>query len=144
MAKQMRICDQDLIINKVMAEIQKQHSEAIENDIKSQPEWKAFTKRNEAHQKLYDKIDNLKQDLKKLRKELDKDVDNFNDSQGYDNYEQGIRYCSYDSNRPELSIKTDGKTWQLRQDITEEVRFAGMSGDFNPREMIEELVKKFA
>ena len=30
---QMRICDQDLIINKVMAEIQKQHSEAIENDI---------------------------------------------------------------------------------------------------------------
>ena len=55
-----------------------------------------------------------------------------------------MRYCSYDSNRPELSIKTDGKTWQLRQEITEEVRFAGMSGDFNPKQMVEELVRKFA
>ena len=63
MAKQMRICDQDLIINKVMKEIQHQHSEAIEKDIKSQPEWKQFTKRNEAHQKLYDKISNLNKDF---------------------------------------------------------------------------------
>ena len=141
---QMRICDQDLIINKVMAEIQKQHSEAIEKDIKSQPEWKAFNKRNQAHQKLYDKIDNLRQDLRKLRDELDADVDNFNNSQGYDNYQQGIKYDSYSSSRPELFIKTDGKTWQLRQEITEEVRFAGMSGDFNPKEMIAELVRKFA
>jgi len=140
----MRICDQDLIINKVMKEIQKQHSEAIENDIKSQPEWKAFTKRNEAHQKLYDKIDNLNKDLRKLRQELDKDVDKFNDSQGYNNYEQGMKYNVYDTSRPELSIKSDGMTWRLRDDITTEVRFAGMSGDFNPKEMIEELVRKFA
>tara|TARA_X000001388_G_C2146549_1_gene90772 strand:- start:31 stop:465 length:435 start_codon:yes stop_codon:yes gene_type:complete len=144
MAKQMRICDQDLIINKVMKEIQHQHSEAIEKDIKSQPEWKQFTKRNEAHQKLYDKISNLNKDLRELRQELDSDVDNFNNSQGYNNYQQGIKYCHYNSNRPELSIKTDGMTWQLRDEITTEVRFAGMSGDFNPKQMIEDLIAKFA
>jgi hypothetical protein len=144
MAKQMRICDQDLIINKVMKEIQHQRSEAIEKDIKSQPEWKAFTKRNEAHQKLYDKIDNLKKDLRELRDQLDADVDNFNNSQGYDNYQQGMKYDSYSSTRPELSVKTDGAVYQLRDEITTEVRFAGMSGDFNPKEMIAELVRKFA
>jgi len=144
MAKQMRICDQDLIINKVMKEIQHQRSEAIEKDIKSQPEWKAFTKRNEAHQKLYDKIDNLRKDLRELRDQLDADVDNFNNSQGYDNYQQGMKYDSYSSTRPELSVKTDGAVYQLRDEITTEVRFAGMSGDFNPKEMIAELVRKFA
>tara|TARA_B100000900_G_scaffold399176_1_gene401404 strand:- start:981 stop:1415 length:435 start_codon:yes stop_codon:yes gene_type:complete len=143
MAKQMRICDQDLIINKVMKEIQHQRSEAIEKDIKSQPEWKAFTKRNEAHQKLYDKIDNLRKDLRELRDQLDADVDNFNNSQGYDNYQQGMKYDSYSSTRPELSVKTDGAVYQLRDEITTEVRFAGMSGDFNPKEMIAELVRKF-
>ena len=144
MAKQMRICDQDLIINKVMKEIQHQRSEAIEKDIKSQPEWKEFTKRNQAHQKLYDKIDNLKKDLRELRDQLDADVDNFNNSQGYDNYQQGIKYDSYSSARPELSVKTDGAVYQIRDEITTEVRFAGMSGDFNPKEMIAELVRKFA
>jgi len=143
MPKQMRICDQDLIINKVMKEIQHQRSEAIEKDIKSQPEWKAFTKRNEAHQKLYDKIDNLRKDLRELRDQLDADVDNFNNSQGYDNYQQGMKYDTYSSSRPELSVKTDGAVYQLREDITTEVRFAGMSGDFNPKEMIAELVRKF-
>ena len=143
MPKQMRICDQDLIINKVMKEIQHQRSEAIEKDIKSQPEWKEFTKRNQAHQKLYDKIDNLRKDLRELRDQLDADVDNFNNSQGYDNYQQGMKYDTYSSSRPELSVKTDGAVYQLREDITTEVRFAGMSGDFNPKEMIAELVRKF-
>jgi tRNA U34 5-carboxymethylaminomethyl modifying GTPase MnmE/TrmE len=127
-----------------MKEIQHQRSEAIEKDIKSQPEWKEFTKRNQAHQKLYDKIDNLRKDLRELRDQLDADVDNFNNSQGYDNYQQGMKYDSYSSTRPELSVKTDGAVYQLRDEITTEVRFAGMSGDFNPKEMIAELVRKFA
>jgi hypothetical protein len=34
--------------------------------------------------------------------------------------------------------------YSIRQEITEEVRFAGMSGDFNPKEMVADLVAKFS
>ena len=42
MAKPMRICDQDLIINKVVKSVEDVRREAYEKDIKSQPEWKQF------------------------------------------------------------------------------------------------------
>jgi hypothetical protein len=142
MAKPMRICDQDLIINKVMETINKQNSLAIENDILSTAKWKEFVKRNKSHQKLYDKITKLQKELSASRQLLDTDIDIFNNTLNYNG--SGVKYCAYSSNRPELEINTYKANWELRQEITEEVRFAGMSGDFNPREMVADLVAKFS
>jgi hypothetical protein len=114
MAKQMRICDQDLIINKVVKSVEDVRREAYEKDIKSQPEWEKFLAETTKYKREYDRIEKLKSELNSAR----------------DNLEQRIK---------DFNVQNE-----VRQAITEEVRFAGMSGDFDARQMIEDLVAKFS
>jgi|TARA_Y100000033_G_scaffold25931_1_gene24535 hypothetical protein len=144
MAKQMRICDQDLIINKVMKSVEQVRREAYEKDIKSQPEWKQFLAETTKHQKEYDKIDKLKSKLATARDNLEERIKKFNEKQGFTGYNEGIQQENYHRDRPSIRINTNGLDWDIRQEITEEVRFAGMSGDFNAKQMIEDLVAKFS
>jgi hypothetical protein len=144
MAKQMRICDQDLIINKVVSSIEKIRREAFEKDIKSQPEWEEFNEEILKYQEEYDKIENLKTKLNLLRCDFEQKVKNFNEKQGYKGYREGIQNENYASQRPNIYIGFEGMDYSIRQEITEEVRFAGMSGDFNPKEMVADLVAKFS
>ena len=144
MAKQMRICDQDLIINKVVKSVEKVKREAYEEDIKSQPEWKKFLAETTKHQKEYDRIDKLKSELNSARDNLEQRIKDFNVQNGYTKYNEGITQESYHRDRPSICINTTGLDWEVRQAITEEVRFSGMSGDFDARQMIEDLVAKFS
>lgn len=144
MAKQMRICDQDLIINKVVKSVEKVRREAYEEDIKSQPEWKKFLAETTKHQKEYDRIDKLKSELNSARDNLEQRIKDFNVQNGYTGYNEGIAQESYHRDRPSICINTSGLDWEIRQAITEEVRFSGMSGDFDARQMIEDLVAKFS
>tara|TARA_R100001443_G_C3262017_1_gene155839 strand:+ start:169 stop:603 length:435 start_codon:yes stop_codon:yes gene_type:complete len=144
MAKQMRICDQDLIINKVVKSVEQVRREAYEKDIKSQPEWKQFLTETTKYQKEYDRIDKLKSELNSARNNLEQRIKDFNEQQGFTGYNEGICNENYHSSRPTIHINTNGLDYEIRQAITEEVRFAGMSGDFNARQMIEDLVAKFS
>ena len=144
MAKQMRICDQDLIINKVVKSVEQVRREAYEENIKSQPEWKEFLADTTKYQKEYDRIDKLKSELNVARKNLEERIKDFNEQQGFTGYNEGICQDSYLRDRPDIRINTNGLDWEIRQEITEEVRFAGMSGDFNAKQMIEDLVAKFS
>ena len=143
MAKQMRICDQDLIINKVVKSVEQVRREAYEKDIKSQPEWKEFLAETTKHQKEYDKLEKARRKLNSARDDLHERVERFNEEQGYESYNDGIVDENYQSNRPSIDVRFGHMDYSIRQEITEEVRFAGMSGDFNPKEMIEELIRKF-
>jgi polyribonucleotide nucleotidyltransferase len=144
MAKQMRICDQDLIINKVVKSVEQVRREAYEENIKSQPEWKEFLADTTKYQKEYDRIDKLKSELNVARKNLEERIKDFNEQQGFTGYNEGICQDSYLRDRPDIRINTNGLDWEIRQEITEEVRFAGMSGDFDAKQMIEDLVAKFS
>ena len=144
MAKQMRICDQDLIINKVVKSVEQVRREAYEKDIKSQPEWKQFLAETTKHQKEYDRIDKRKRELKSTRDNLEQKIKDFNVKSGFIGDNQGIGNENYHRDRPSIRINTNGLDWEVRQAITEEVRFSGMSGDFDARQMIEDLVAKFS
>ena len=144
MAKPMRICDQDLIINKVMKSVEQVRREAYEKDIKSQPEWKQFLAETTKHQKEYDRIEKLKKELNSARDNLEQRIKEFNVQNGFTGYNEGITQENYHRDRPSISINTNGLDWDIRQAITEEVRFAGMSGDVNGLKMVEDLVAKFS
>ena len=144
MAKQMRICDQDLIINKVVKSVEQVRREAYEKDIKSQPEWQEFFDETTKYQKEYDRLEKLTTELNRSRKNLETKIKNFNEKQGYTGYNEGVQNENYHSSRPSLHINTNGLDWEIRQAITEEVRFAGMSGDVNGLKMVEDLVAKFS
>lgn len=144
MAKPMRICDQDLIINKVVKSVEQVRREAYEKDIKSQPEWKQFLAETTKHQKEFDRIDKLKSELNSARKNLEERIKDFNEKQGFTGYNEGISQEGYFRDRPDIYINTNGLDWEVRQAITEEVRFAGMSGDVNGLKMVEDLVAKFS
>ena len=144
MAKPMRICDQDLIINKVMKSVEQVRREAYEKDIKSQPEWNEFLVETKTYQKEYDRIEKLKSELNSARDNLEQRIKDFNVQNGYTKYNEGITQESYHRDRPSICINTTGLDWEVRQAITEEVRFSGMSGDFDARQMIEDLVAKFS
>tara|TARA_Y100000004_G_scaffold105234_1_gene118113 strand:- start:830 stop:1264 length:435 start_codon:yes stop_codon:yes gene_type:complete len=144
MAKQMRICDQDLIINKVVRSVEQVRREAYEKDIKSQPEWNEFLVETKTYQKEYDKIEKLKSKLNSARDDLEKRINEFNKQQGFTGYNEGIQQETYHRDRPSIRINTNGLDYEVRQAITEEVRFSGMSGDFDARQMIEDLVAKFS
>ena len=144
MAKPMRICDQDLIINKVVKNVEQVRREAYEKDIKSQPEWKQFFTETTKYQKEYDRIEKLKSELNSVRDNLEQRIKDFNVQNGFTGYNEGICSEHYHSSRPSIYINTNGLDWEIRQAITEEVRFAGMSGDFNAKQMIEDLVAKFS
>ena len=144
MAKPMRICDQDLIINKVMKSVEQVRREAYEKDIKSQPEWKQFLAETTKHQKEYDRIEKLKKELNSARDNLEQRIKNFNVQNGFTGYNEGINQENYHRDRPSISINTNGLDWDIRQAITEEVRFAGMSGNVNGLKMVEDLVAKFS
>ena len=144
MAKPMRICDQDLIINKVMKSVEQVRREAYEKDIKSQPEWNEFLVETKTYQKEYDRIDKLKSELNSARDNLEQRIKDFNVQNGFTGYNEGINQENYHRDRPSISINTNGLDWDIRQAITEEVRFAGMSGDVNGLKMVEDLVAKFS
>ena len=144
MAKPMRICDQDLIINKVMKSVEQVRREAYEKDIKSQPEWKQFLDETTKHQKEYDRIEKLKKELNSARDNLEQRIKDFNVQNGFTGYNEGINQENYHRDRPSIHINTNGLDYEIRQAITEEVRFAGMSGDFDARQMVEDLVAKFS
>ena len=144
MAKPMRICDQDLIINKVMKSVEQVRREAYEKDIKSQPEWKQFLAETTKHQKEYDRIEKLKKELNSARDNLEQRIKDFNVQNGFTGYNEGINQENYHRDRPSISINSNGLDWDIRQAITEEVRFAGMSGDVNGLKMVEDLVAKFS
>ena len=144
MAKPMRICDQDLIINKVMKSVEQVRREAYEKDIKSQPEWKQFLAETTKHQKEYDRIEKLKKELNSARDNLEQMIKEFNVQNGFTGYNECINQENYHRDRPSISINTNGLDWDIRQAITEEVRFAGMSGDVNGLKMVEDLVAKFS
>ena len=144
MAKQMRICDQDLIINKVVKSVEQVRREAYEKNIQSQPEWKKFLAETTKYQKEYDRIEKLKSELNSARDNLEQRIKDFNVQNGYTKYNEGITQESYHRDRPSICINTTGLDWEVRQAITEEVRFSGMSGDFDARQMIEDLVAKFS
>ena len=144
MAKPMRICDQDLIINKVVKSVEDVRREAYEKDIKSQPEWKQFLAETTKHQKEFDRIEKLKSELNSARDSLEERIKDFNVQNGFTGYNEGICSEHYHSSRPNIYINTNGLDWEVRQAITEEVRFSGMSGDFDARQMIEDLVAKFS
>ena len=144
MAKPMRICDQDLIINKVMKSVEQVRREAYEKDIKSQPEWKQFLAETTKHQKEYDRIEKLKKELNSARDDLEQRIKDFNVQNGFTGYNEGITQENYHRDRPSISINTNGLDWDIRQAITEEVRFAGMSRDVNGLKMVEDLVAKFS
>ena len=144
MAKPMRICDQDLIINKVMKSVEQVRREAYEKDIKSQPEWNEFLVETKTYQKEYDRIEKLKTKLNSARDDLERRIKDFNKQQGLTGYNEGICSEHYHRSRPDIYINTNGLDWDIRQAITEEVRFAGMSGDFDARQMVEDLVAKFS
>ena len=144
MAKQMRICDQDLIINKVVKSVEQVRREAYEKDIKSQPEWEKFLAETTKYKREYDRIEKLKSELNSARDNLEQRVKDFNVQNGFTGYNEGICLEHYHSGRPSIHINTNGLDWEVRQAITEEVRFSGMSGDFDARQMIEDLVAKFS
>ena len=144
MAKQMRICDQDLIINKVVKSVEQVRREAYEKDIKSQPEWEQFLAETTKYKREYDRIEKLKSELNSARDNLEQRIKDFNVKNGFTGYNEGICFEDYHRDRPSISINTNGLDWEIRQAITEEVRFAGMSGDVNGLKMVEDLVAKFS
>ena len=144
MAKPMRICDQDLIINKVVKSVEQVRREAYEKDIKSQPEWEQFLAETTKYKREYDRIEKLKSELNSARDNLEQRIKDFNVKNGFTGYNEGICFEDYHRDRPSISINTNGLDWEIRQAITEEVRFAGMSGDVNGLKMVEDLVAKFS
>ena len=146
---QMRIADQDLIVQEVVSTIEDNKLQEFKTrkDVQSLHS-KIQVKLNDI-KVLKNQLDELEKTIKTDKKEVYDLVMKFQEKNNLRTERYGenqgfvIDYSSYSSNVPTCKI-----VWQLdyiiKQKLTTKLRLETMGGDFNAYELIEQLVNEFS
>lgn len=146
---QMRVKDQDLIIQEVITKIEDKKLQEFKARKDVQSLQSKIQDRLNAIQQLKNQFDELEEiiraDKKRVRNLVMKfqEKNNFKTERYGENKGFSIDYNAYSSSVPTCKI-----VWQLdyitRQKLSTKLRLETMGGDFNAYELIEQLVNEFS
>ena len=147
---QMRIKDQDLIVEQVVEKIEATELEKFKARDDVQSIKSVIEKRIEHISGLVDQYKELEEVIKADQKELKDLVQEFQKANGFESYsyatKQGVwldNVSTYGVSVPELKV-----VWQLpyqtKHKISTKLRLQTMGGDFDVYKLIEELTAEFS
>jgi len=146
---QMRVKDQDLIVQEVVSTIENNKLQEFKARKDVQSLQSKIQKRLNAIQQLKNQFDELEKTIRadketvrnlvmKFQEENNLTTERYGENKGF-----SIDYNSYSSSVPTCKI-----VWQLdyitRQKLSTKLRLETMGGDFNAYELIEQLVNEFS
>lgn len=146
---QMRVKDQDLIVQEVVSTIENNKLQEFKARKDVQSLQSKIQKRLNAIQQLKNQFDELEKTIRadketvrnlimKFQEENNLTTESYGENKGF-----SIDYNSYSSSVPTCKI-----VWQLdyitKQKLSTKLRLETMGGDFNVYELIEQLVNEFS
>ena len=150
---QMRVKDQDLVIEQIKAKINEQGLEALKKRKDVQRIINQLDSRIETVKTLQSQKDELDKRIKQLKKSMEEVVsefqeENFTDeenSYGYGQYFRGIDFNSnsYSYGIPQYSLKWN-MTRSDSQALETKLRLQTMGSDFDVYKLIEDLTAEFS
>jgi len=150
---QMRVKDQDLVIEQIKSKVNEQGLEAFKNRKDVQRITRQLDSRIETVKTLQAQKDELSKRIKQLKNDMSEVVDefqreNFTDEDNRYNYSCYFRGISFESNSygdgiPEYSLK-----WNMpyadSQALETKLRLETMGSDFDVYKLIEDLTAEFS
>ena len=150
---QMRVKDQDLVIEQIKSKVNEQGLEALKNRKDVQRITNQLDARISEVKTLQAQKDELEEKISKLKKSMDEVVnefqrENFTDEHNRYSYSCYFRGIDFDSNSysggiPEYSIKWN-MPYEESQSLETKVRLQTMGTDFDVYKLIEELTAEFS
>jgi hypothetical protein len=146
---QMRVKDQDLIVEQVINKIEENELGKFKSREDVQAMKNIITERIAMIEKLYNTYKEYEENIKDDVKELTNLVKEFQESNKleYSMYsvEQGFQLdnVGYGVGVPEYKILWN-LPWKTKHDLTTKLRLQTMSGDFDVYKLIEELTEEFS
>ena len=149
---QMRVKDQDLVIDQIKSNINEQGLEALKNRKDVQRITNQLDAKISEVKTLQAQKDELENKISKLKKSMDEVVsefqkENFTDEDNRYSYSCYFRGIDLDSNSYNDGIPTYSLKWNMpyadSQDLETKVRLQTMGTDFDVYKLIEDLTAEF-
>ena len=148
---QMRVKDQDLVIEQIKSKVNEQGLEALKNRKDVQRITNQLDARISEVKTLQAQKGELENKISKLKKSMDEVVSEFqkefNDEDSRYNYSCYFRGISFDSNNYSDSIPTYSLKWNMPREesksLETKVRLQTMGTDFDVYKLIEDLTAEF-
>ena len=148
---QMRVKDQDLVIEQIKSKVNKQGLEALKKRKDVQRITNQLDSRIETVKTLQAQKDELSKKIKQLKNDMNEVVDEFQkefdieNQYSYSSYFRGISFesNSYGNGIPEYSIKWN-MSREESQSLETKVRLQTMGTDFDVYKLIEDLTAEFS
>ena len=149
---QMRVKDQDLVIEQIKSKVNEQGLEALKNRKDVQRITKQLDSRIETVKTLQAQKDELGKRINQLKDDMDKVVQEFQkefaDEDSRYSYSCYFRGISYESNSYSNGIPTYSLKWNMpreeSQSLETKVRLQTMGTDFDVYKLIEDLTAEFS
>ena len=146
---QMRVKDQDLIVEQVLSKIEANELEKLNARKDVQTVLADAEARIEVISRLVEQYNELQETIKAEKEELETIVKTFQEandfSERYGSTSQGISLNDGYSCSTVPSCKTVwGMSWATKGEISTKLRLQTMSGDFDVYKLIEELTAEFS
>ena len=150
---QMRVKDQDLVIDQIKSKVNEQGLEALKNRKDVQRITNQLDARISEVKTLQAQKDELEGKISKLKKSMDEVVnefqkENFTDEDNRYSYSCYFRGISYESNNYSNGIPTYSVKWNMpreeSQSLETKVRLQTMGTDFDVYKLIEDLTAEFS
>jgi predicted RNase H-like nuclease (RuvC/YqgF family) len=145
---QMRVKDQDLIVEQVVSKIEaselekfkaREDVQSIQNEIES---------KIKTISRLVEQYNGLENNIKSKKKELNELVRTFQEANSFEREYSNTQGLSLNGGYQTNNIPTCKAVWQMpyttRYEISTKLRLQTMSGDFNVYELIQQLVNEFS
>ena len=149
---QMRVKDQDLVIEQIKSKVNEQGLEALKNRKDVQRITKQLDEKIKTVKTLQSQIDELNKRIKQLKNDMEEVVSEFqqeftNEDDRY-NWSSYFRGISLESNSYSNSIPTYSLKWNMprsdSQALETKLRLQTMGTDFDVYKLIEELTAEFS
>ena len=150
---QMRVKDQDLVIDQIKSKVNEQGLEAFKNRKDVQRITNQLDSRIETVKTLQAQKDELNKRIKQLKNDMSEVVnefqkENFTDEDNRYSYSCYFRGISYESNNYSNGIPTYSLKWNMpyaeSQALETKVRLQTMGTDFDVYKLIEDLTAEFS
>ena len=148
---QMRVKDQDLVIEQIKSKVNEQGLETLKNRKDVQRITRQLDSRIETVKTLQSQKDELDKRIRQLKNDMDEVVSEFQkefaDEDSRYNYSCYFRGISYESNSYSNGIPTYSLKWNMphadSQALETKVRLQTMGTDFDVYKLIEDLTAEF-
>jgi len=144
---QMRVKDQDLVVEQVVSKIETIELEKLKARKDVQEVQANAEAKIEVISRLVEQYNELEETIKAEKKELKTLIESFQTANGYGlhNSSQGLYLNDgYNTNTVPTCYVVWQMNWGQKGEISTKLRLQTMGGDFNAYELIEQLVHEFS